>query len=44
MDKKIIITNSFYKKQDKLPTTEKKRAIKTMKDYIKSMKAGEYYE
>ena len=41
--KKIIITNAFYKKQDKLPVGEKKRAIKAMNDYIKKVKTGEYY-
>ena len=42
--KKIIVTNGFYKKQDKLPISEKERSIKAMKDYLKRVKAGEYYE
>ncbi len=42
--KRIIITNAFYKKQDKIPKEEKKRAIEAMEEYLESVKAGKYYE
>jgi len=40
---KIIITNGFYKDEDKLPLTEKKRALENMHDYLNRVKRGEYY-
>jgi hypothetical protein len=42
--KKIVLTNAFHKKSDKLPMNEKERAIKRMKDYEMRVKKGEYYE
>jgi phage-related protein len=42
--KKIVLTNAFHKKSDKLPSTEKDRAINRMKDYEMRVKKGEYYE
>ena len=42
--KKIIITNAFEKKQDKLPLNEKKRALAYQKNYETRMKKGEYYD
>ncbi|MDH4263982.1 MAG: type II toxin-antitoxin system RelE/ParE family toxin [Spirochaetia bacterium] len=42
--KKIIITNGFYKKTDKLPKEQKEKAIKFMKNYLKRVKEGTYYE
>lgn len=42
--KKIIITNAFEKKQDKLSTTEKKRALIHQADYKTRIEKGEYYE
>lgn len=42
--KKIIVTNGFHKKTDKLPQSEKKRAIKIKKDYETRVKRGDYYE
>ena len=41
---KIIITNAFHKKQQKLPKSEKDRAVKAMEDYQKRVKEGTYYE
>ncbi|MDH5718949.1 MAG: type II toxin-antitoxin system RelE/ParE family toxin [Spirochaetia bacterium] len=41
---KIIITNAFHKKTDKLPKNDKKKAINNMNDYIKRAKEGIYYE
>ena len=41
--KKIIITNAFTKRRDKLPKTEKDRALSCMKDYLKRTKTGDYY-
>jgi phage-related protein len=40
---KVIITNAFTKKRDKLPPREKDRALKCMKDYEQRVKAGSYY-
>ena len=42
--KKIIITNSFHKKSDKLPIKEKDKALKIKKDYEERVKRGKYYE
>lgn|SRR3990167_2414427 len=42
--KKIIVTNGFHKKTDKLPQSEKSRAIKIKKDYETRVKRGDYYE
>lgn len=42
--KKIIITNAFTKKTDKLPKTEKDRALRHMKDYLDRVKKDIYYE
>jgi phage-related protein len=33
-DKKIIVTNAFYKKTNKLPRNEKDLALDLMKDYL----------
>jgi phage-related protein len=41
---KIIVTNAFQKKQQKLPIKEKEKALKYMKDYIKRSEQGTYYE
>ena len=42
--KRIIITNGFYKDQDKLPPAEKNLALKIMDDYFRSVKEGNYYD
>ncbi len=42
--KKIVITNGFTKKQDKLPPTEKERALNHRADYLARMKKGTYYD
>ncbi len=42
--RKIIITNAFLKKSDKLPREEKKRALKFRDDYLARVKEGKYYE
>lgn len=42
--KKIIVTNAFRKKQQKLPNTEKDRALKLKRDYETRIKKGDYYE
>jgi hypothetical protein len=42
--RKIIITNAFVKKTDKLPLKEKKKALKLREDYLSRVKAGTYYE
>ncbi len=40
---KIIITNAFRKKQNKLPKIEKMKAQKKRKDYIERTSKGDYY-
>ena len=40
---KIVITNGFYKDEDKLPPAEKKRALDNMQDYLNRVKRGDYY-
>ncbi|MDJ0626533.1 MAG: type II toxin-antitoxin system RelE/ParE family toxin [Candidatus Caenarcaniphilales bacterium] len=42
--KKIIITNAFQKKQDKLPLTEKQKALENKESYERRLKQGTYYE
>jgi hypothetical protein len=42
--KKMIVTNAFAKKQDKLPPSEKDRALNCMKSYGQRVKEGTYYE
>lgn len=41
---KVIVTNAFEKKTDKLPITEKKKALNAKEDYIKRNNEGSYYE
>jgi phage-related protein len=43
-NKKIIVTNAFCKKQQKLPENEKAKALKYKSDYEKRANKGEYYE
>lgn len=42
--KKMIVTNAFEKKQDKLPPEEKKRALINRKDYEARIKSENYYD
>lgn len=42
--KKIIITNAFMKKSQKLPKNEKELALRSKKDFEERIKRGEYYE
>jgi hypothetical protein len=42
--KKIIVTNAFHKKQDKLPKNEKERALSIKIDYEARIKRGNYYD
>lgn len=41
---KIIVTNAFHKKADKLPSNEKDRALKIKNNYETRVKRGNYYE
>jgi len=41
---KIIVTNGFLKKQQKLPKQEKEKALNYMNDYLKRIQEGIYYE
>ncbi len=43
-DSKIIITNAFEKKTDKLPKREKERALLYKEDYTYRVKKGAYYD
>jgi phage-related protein len=42
--KKIIVTNAFSKKTDKLPNNEKDLALRSKDDFEKRVKDGKYYE
>ncbi len=42
--KKIIVTNAFWKKQDRIPAAEKERALNCMKSYQERVKGDKYYE
>ncbi|MEA2061324.1 MAG: type II toxin-antitoxin system RelE/ParE family toxin [Thermodesulfobacteriota bacterium] len=42
--KKIVVTNGFRKKAQKLPKKEKNLALKRMKDYDSRVINGDYYE
>ena len=42
--KKIVITNAFHKKTNKLPQKEKDRAMKYKNSYEERVKRGDYYE
>ena len=42
--RKIIITNAFVKKSDKLPPGEKERALRAKSDFEARIKKGTYYE
>ncbi|MCX7116412.1 MAG: type II toxin-antitoxin system RelE/ParE family toxin [Legionellales bacterium] len=41
---KIIVTNAFHKKTDKLPPKEKERALKIKENYESRISSGDYYE
>lgn len=41
---KIIITNAFHKKTNKLPKGEKEKALKYKNDYESRIQQGDYYE
>lgn len=42
--KKIIVTNAFHKKQQKLPESEKEKALNYKFSYEKRTNTGDYYE
>lgn len=41
---KVIITNAYTKKADKMPLREKQKALTAKTDYIQRCKKGDYYE
>jgi phage-related protein len=41
---KIIVTNGFHKKTEKLPKKEKELALRMKSDYETRVKRGDYYE
>lgn len=43
-DKKIIVTEGFHKKSDKLPKNIKERTMRLREDYLDRVSKGEYYE
>ena len=42
--RKIIITNAYEKKSDKMPRNELNMAIKLREEYLKRQVEGDYYE
>jgi phage-related protein len=42
--KKIIVTNAFMKKTQKLPKNEKEHALQAHRSYLERVKEGSYYE
>ena len=42
--KKVIVTNAFRKKTQKLPKSEKGRALRAKLDYERRLNEGDYYE
>lgn len=42
--KKIIITNAYPKKSEKMPKNVNDRAMRLMADYIERVKKGKYYD
>jgi hypothetical protein len=42
--KRIVVTNGFEKKSQKLPSGEKNRALRAKVDYETRTKKGTYYE
>lgn len=42
--RKIIVTNAFHKKTDKLPKSEKDRALRRKNDYETRTEKGTYYK
>jgi len=41
---KIIVTNAFEKKRNKLPANEKRIALMSKKQYEMRLKEGKYYD
>ncbi len=41
---KVIITNAFEKKMERMPRREKEKAIKAREDYKKRCNVGDYYD
>jgi hypothetical protein len=42
--RKVIVTNAFWKKRDKLPDSEKNRALLCMESYKERIRTNSYYE
>ncbi len=42
--KKIVVTNAFYKKTQKLPKNEKVKALNLKHEYEDRVKRGKYYD
>ncbi len=41
---RVVITNAYTKKTDKMPSKEKQRAVKSKADYTKRYNEGSYYD
>jgi len=44
MGKKVVVTNAFRKKSQKLPEKEKYLALQRMSNYDSRVKSGDYYD
>ena len=42
--RKIIVTNAFWNKKDKLPKSEKDEALKCIEPYLERVKKDNYYD
>ncbi len=42
--RKLIVTNAFFKKGQKLPKAERDRAVRCMDDYLERVEQGGYYD
>jgi phage-related protein len=43
-DGKVVVTNAYKKKSNKMPPGEKNKALGFRADYLKRVRLGEYYE
>lgn len=41
---RVIVTNAYVKKTDKMPLKEKQRSVKSKADYVKRYNEGSYYD
>ncbi len=41
---RVVVTNAYTKKTDKMPSREKERALKSKADYVKRCQEEDYYD